>query len=74
MTKLQSRDPRRELYRVVVSYRYANGPLVVPSVPMAKAEALRLFAAHLKSDSYWPGSNRRVRVMSEAECERWGYR
>lgn len=66
--------PRRELYRVVVSYRYANGPLNIPSQPMTKVLAMALFARHVRSGSFTPWRNGRVRVLSVAECERWGFR
>ena len=64
---------RDERYRVVTTYDYAH-PLTIASVPMDRDHALSLFAALLMSGSYSPDSGRRTRVLSVAECERWGIR
>ena len=62
-----------ERYRVVTTYPYVH-PLTVASVDMDRDHALDLFSALLMSGGYSPSGGRRTRVLSVAECERWGYR
>lgn len=74
-TKVQKTEIEREpRCRVVTTYTYRNGPMTVPSEPRTRSEALALFDALVASNQYRPETHRRVRVLTSAECERWGYR
>jgi hypothetical protein len=56
-----------ELYRVVLTFTYANGPKVVPSQPRSKSQALRLWRWHTASGTFTPHSHLRARVMTDRE-------
>ena len=63
---------KTELYRVVLSFEYANGPLVAESRARNKEQIMRLWEWHIASGDFTPDSHVRARVMSDREYQRLG--
>lgn len=61
-------------YRLVLTFDYANGPVVAAAAPADRATAMKQFEDVLTRGGFTPDSHRRARVMSVEECERAGIR